>query len=387
MSATGRVVIVGAGVVGASVAWHLLRRGVRDVIIVDRAPRPGLGSTGAATGGFRAQFASPTNVRLSLLAREKLRRFRDEVGADAGYVAVGYLWLASSPADLDALSAARRVQHAEGLTEAVEVSPDEISRLNPAIAPEGIVGGAFCPTDGYLKPLAILEGYLAAAAHGGARILWDHDVRGLDRDGSGRVHAVRTTRATIGCDAVVNAGGAWARTIARFAGVDLPVEPLRRQVAMTAPTRAISDEAPMTIWSEDGFHLRPREGRVLLAFPTPGDRTDPWSLAIEPAWLSRVAALKDARVPPLRGVALDPSAGWAGLYEMSPDRHAILGFDPACPNLVLANGSSGHGVMHAPAIGQLVAELLVDGRAVGLDVTSLRPTRFAENAPNPPELL
>jgi sarcosine oxidase subunit beta len=383
----GRIVIVGAGVVGASVAWHLARAGARDVVVVDRAPRAGLGSTGAATGGFRAQFGSPVNVRLSLLAREKLRRFREEVGADPGYAPVGYLWLASTPASLDALRAARRVQRAHGLAEAVEVGPDELTHLQPAVDASGVIGAAFCPTDGYIAPLAILEGYLAAAQREGVRVRWDEPVERLDRRPDGRIRGVVTRRGVLECDAVVDAAGAWAAGVARLAGCEVPISPLRRQIAMTAPTRALPADAPMTIWCEDGFHARPRDGRALLAFPAPGDPSDPWSVAVEPAWLSEVARRKDARLPSLRPVPLDPAACWAGLYEMTPDRHAILGTAPGCGNLVLAGGSSGHGVMHAPATGQLVAELLTTGTCRALDVHALRPGRFAENDPNPRELL
>lgn len=387
MTASGRIVVVGAGVVGASAAWHLARAGARDVVVVDRAPRAGLGSTGAATGGYRGQFASPVNVQLSLLAREKLRRFRDEVGADPGYAPVGYLWLASTPASLDALRAALRVQQAHGLTEAVEVGLDDVRRLQPAVDPDGIAGGTFCPSDGYIVPLAILAGYLAAAGREGVRVLWDEPVERFERYPDGRVRAVVTRTSVIECDAVVDAAGAWAGDVARLAGCDVPITPLRRQVAMTVPTSVLPIDAPMTLWCEDGFHARPREGRALLAFPAPGDPSDPWSVAVDPAWLREVARRKDERLPALRGTPLDPGASWAGLYEMTPDRHAILGPAPGCDNLVVAGGSSGHGVMHAPATGQLVAELLTTGAIRSLDVRALRPGRFAEGAPNPPELL
>jgi sarcosine oxidase, subunit beta len=155
------IVIVGAGVVGASVAWHLTARGCRDVRLVDRAAAPGEGSTGRATGGFRAQYATAINVRLSLLAREKLRRFAEEVGGEAGYQPAGYLWLASSSPELEGLREAQRLQHQNGLHEAVMVGPGDVGRINPAVALDGLAGGAFCPTDGFIRPLGILAGYLA----------------------------------------------------------------------------------------------------------------------------------------------------------------------------------------------------------------------------------
>ena len=384
---TASVVVAGCGVMGASVAWHLARRGLRDVLVVDRGARAGLGSTGAATGGFRAQFASPVNVRLSLLAREKLRRFREEVGADPGYRPRGYLWLASDARQLDVLRAALSVQKSEGLREAMEVGPEEIARLQPAIAETGIVGGAFCPTDGYIVPLAILEGYAVAAERLGVRFAWGTELTRIERGPDGGVDAVHAGTERISCDRVVNACGAWAASVAALAGLELPVTPLRRQVAMTVPCTRVPPNAPMTIWTEDGFHIRPRDARVLFAFPSPGDPRDPFATGVEPGWLEEVDRKKEERVTALRGIPIDRAACWAGLYEMSPDKHAILGEAPGCPRLFLINGSSGHGVMHAPALGQLLAEMLIDGRASALDTFPLRPGRFAEGAPNPGEIL
>src|SRR5438045_4103811 len=154
------VVVVGAGVIGASVAWHLSRLGVRTLLL-EREPEPGEGSTGRATGGFRAQFGTDINVRLSLLAREELLRFREEVGADPGYRPAGYLWLASSERELEALRDAQRVQRGAGLRESRILALSEVAVLNPRASLEGIVGGAFCPLDGFLRPLDILNGYLA----------------------------------------------------------------------------------------------------------------------------------------------------------------------------------------------------------------------------------
>ncbi|HKE13311.1 MAG TPA: FAD-binding oxidoreductase [Kofleriaceae bacterium] len=380
-----RAVIIGGGVMGASAAYHLAFRGVRELVVLDGGRGPGEGSTGRATGGFRAQFASAVNVRLSLLAREALRRFRDEIGGDAGYDPRGYLWLAGTPAQLARLGAAREVQRAAGLTEAALVSVDDIARLNPGIDTTGLVGGAFCPTDGFIRPVAMLEAYLAAARRLGARVEWGAQVVALERKGE-RITAVRTARESLPADVVVNAAGAWAERVAALAGFGLPVVPLKRQILPTAPQDALPTSMPMTIFG-DGFHLRVREDRrALLVWPDPappareGDAR--YDTSVEPAWLDAVAARSQARVPALHGVALDRAGAWAGLYEMSPDRHAILGAAPGCPNLYLVNGSSGHGAMHSPALGRLVAEIIC-GEPPSIDVAPLRPSRFAEGALNP----
>lgn len=376
------VAIVGGGVMGASVAWHLASRGVRDVVVLDRAAGPGGGSTVRATGGFRAQYGTAINVRLSLLAREKLLRFGEEIGADPGYAPVGYLWLAATEHELAVLREGRAVQHAEGLHEAIEVTAGDVARLNPAVCRDGVVGGVFCPTDGFIRPLAMLQGYVDAAQRLGARFEWGSGVTGLERAGESVV-AVETSKGRVAAGAVVNAAGPWAAPVAAMAGVDLPVTPLRRQVAATVPCDLLPAGMPMTIWAGDGFHLRVRDGRVLLLRPTPGVPGRPYDTAVDPAWVADVAAMADARVPVLRGTPIDPAACWAGLYEMSPDKHAILGRAPACDNLYLVNGSSGHGVMHAPALGQLLAEVICDGTASSLDVRALRPGRFAEGDLNP----
>ena len=377
------VVIVGAGVMGASVAYHLTARGWRDVLLVDRSDGPGQGSTGVATGGFRAQYGTAINVRLSLLAREKLLRFRDEIGVDPGYVPAGYLWLAETRAELDGLLAGLEVQRAEGLHEATEVSAEEIGRINPAVRRDGIIGGTFCLSDGFITPLQVLNGYLAAAQRSGARVEWQTAVTGLVRDEKGSIVAIETSKGRIATGAVVNACGAWAAELAEYAGVSLPVTPLRRQIAATVPCSRLSPATPMTIFVGDGFHFRHRDGRVLLLCPTPGVPGKPFDVSVDSEWIAQVTTMARCRVPVLHDVAIDVARCRAGLYEMSPDRHALLGPAPGCDSLFLINGSSGHGVMHAPALGQLLAELMSDGEASSLDVSPLRPSRFTEGKPNP----
>ena len=373
-------VVIGAGVIGASCAVHLARAGLR-VIVVDRATGPGEGSTGRATGGFRAQYATAINVRLSLLARDRLGAFRDETGVDPGFRQVGYLWLATCAAELAELRVANELQRREGLREAELVGPYELCAINPYIETAGLAGGAWCPTDGVMRPTEILRGYLETAQRLGAVLRWGEPVVALERGEGDRITAVVTPHGSYQAGLVVNAAGAWAAALARLAGVELPIVPLRRQVAITEPTSALPSTFPMTIWPGDGFHLRVRDGRVLLLRPTPGDPQDPWSDAVEPRWLDDIAATAPKRVPALSGVRLDRSLAWAGLYEMSPDHHAVLGWAPGCPNLMLVNGSSGHGVMHAPALGLLAAEIAVHGAARSLDVHALRPSRFAEGDP------
>jgi sarcosine oxidase subunit beta len=379
---TAEVVIIGGGVIGASAAYHLAARGVRDVLVLERGAAPGAGSTGRATGGFRAQFGTRVNVQLSLLSREKLLRFEEETGVDPGFRQAGYLFVAGSDEELKELVSAQAVQRECGLAEAREVGAGEVARLNPALNLEGVAGGVYCPTDGFIRPLEILRGYTEAGARLGARFRYGVSVEGARASEGGKVGRLLTSGGEVSAGAYVNAAGAWAGEVGRSLGVEIPVTPLRRQAAITRPTDLLPDAMPMTIYASDGFHLRVRDGRVLLLWPDRPKTEDPFDTSVDEGWLATVVAKARARVPCLRRAEIDRAACWAGLYEMSPDRHAILGRAPGLNNLYLANGSSGHGVMHAPALGQLLSEIILDGSAHALDVHALRPTRFAEGEPN-----
>ncbi|HYH85986.1 MAG TPA: FAD-dependent oxidoreductase, partial [Pyrinomonadaceae bacterium] len=339
---SAEVVIVGGGVIGASVAYHLAARGLKNVLVLERGAQRGEGSTGRATGGFRAQFATPVNIRLSLLSREKLLAFRDETGVDPCFRQHGYLFIARSTVELDALLSAQSVQHECGLAEARAVSAEDIKQLNPAVESSELVGGVFCPTDGFIRPLEILRGYTEAAARLGLRFEYGVALEGFRMDSRGRIESLRTNGGEVSAGSVVNAAGAWAAKVARLAGIEIPITPLRRQVAVTRPFDLLPKEMPMTIFVDDGFHLRVRDRSVLLLWPDEPKTEDPFDTSVEDAWVSEVVAKARARVPCLKGAEIDRDACWAGLYEMSPDRHALVGVAPGMENFYLANGSSGH---------------------------------------------
>ncbi len=366
------VVVIGGGVIGCSVAYHLARDGGRRVTVVDR----GGGSTERATGGFRAQFATAVNVRLSLLSLDSLLRFADETGVDPGYVPSGYLFVATQPSQLKRLREALAVQRTAGSDAARELSAREVLDCNPYLAAAEIVGGTFSSTDGFLRPAEIQRGYREAAIRLGVCFL-DSTVRQLRRLGS-RLVEVIADAAKLQCDAVVNAAGPWAAEVGRLAGVDVPIAPLRRQVAMTAPTSVLPESMPMTVFP-DGFHCRVRDRRVLLLQPGTC-AVDPFDISVDADWVRAVLESGRKRVPCLSDIPVTGS--YAGLYEMSPDEHALLGFAHGIENFLLVNGSSGHGVMHAPALGQLAAEVLTLGKTRSFDISALRPSRFSEGQPN-----
>jgi len=370
MAAT-RVVVIGAGVMGCSIAWHLASRGCNDVIVIDRGSELGSGSTPRATGGFRCQFNTAVNIRLSLLSREKLRRFRDEVGSDSGYAPHGYLFLARTDEAMGQLREANALQVRNGVTEARLISADEARDISPAFEDPSVIGGAFCPTDGFIVATKIMRGYADDAKRRGVEFRFDTTATAF-RVAGDRITDVETTGGEIACDVVVNAAGAWASLLS-----NVPITPLRRNVGITVETDVLPASTPMTIWLDDGYHYRVRDKRVLLVWPDKPETSDPYDITFDEQWLRRVVNATHERVPCLRSVPIDRERCWSGLYEMSPDHHAILGPATDYENLFLANGSSGHGVMHSPAIGHVLAEMILDGKT-SIDVSDLRPSRFAE---------
>ena len=223
--------------------------------------------------------------------------------------------------------------------------------------------------------MEIRRGYMESASRAGVEKL-DAEVLRLERSGDGLRDVTSSGTREVGT--VVNAAGAWAGRLGALAGVEVPVQPLRRQVALTVPTATLPATMPMIIFP-DGFHLRVRDGRVLLLWPTEGAE-DPFDVGVDPRWTQMVVQAARERVPALAAIEIEST--YAGLYEMSPDEHALLGPAPGLDRLFLVNGSSGHGVMHAPALGQLAAEMLT-GAPPALEVQALRPSRFAEGRPNP----
>lgn len=371
---SAEVVIVGGGIVGASIAYHLTAAGCKNVLMVERESHQGKGSTGKSMGGVRAQFATPVNIRMSLYSIPFYAGFEDELGHPCGYRPQGYLFLATSEPHLRYLRTNQALQKNLGLKDAHMVGPSDVHRMFPQLRADDVLGGSFCSTDGFVDPHSAMTGFTSWALEHGAQIWRGTEVIAIKLE-AGRVAAVETTRGEVATRLVVNAAGAWAADVARLVGIDLPVKPLRRMLVPTEPFDEFPHSAPMIIDMSNGFHFRPEGLGFLLAWNDP-EETPGFKTNFEPAFVEKILVHAANRVPCFENVAVNPKRAWAGLYEMTPDHHAILGPVPAVEGFFLANGFSGHGVMHAPATGKVVADLILRGATDLIDPAILALERF-----------
>ena len=374
MTETADVVIIGGGIVGSSVAYHLTDMGCANVLVVERGAQQGLGSTAKSAGGVRAQFATAVNIRMSRYSIEFFSRFEELTGNTAQYRPHGYLFIATRPAHLEYLETNRRIQAAHGLTDVQAVTREDILDIIPQINSDDILGGSFCPTDGFVDPYSVMVGFAQRAKERGARVLLDTEVTGIDVDG-GRVKGVHTSRGYIATPVAVNAAGPWAKLVAAMAGVHLPVEPLRRKLVHTQAFDGIPMRLPMVIDMTDGFHFRREGAGVLLAWHDGRDEFT-FDMTFDDEFIERILTRAVQRVPAFADAEVNPRRCWAGLYEVTPDHHAIIGPATEVEGFYLVNGFSGHGVMHSPASGRVAAEWILYGEPRTVDARALSIERF-----------
>jgi sarcosine oxidase subunit beta len=364
------IVIVGGGVMGASLAYHLAMRGQKGIVLLERESFFGLGATGRCAGGVRYQFATEINIRLSLASLPMLERFESETGQAIDYRPCGYLFLLTQPDDVDAFRRNVALQNSLGvLTEWLE--PGEIRRRLPAMQLDDVVGGTFHAKDGLVDPNGVVMGYIRRAGQMGARVLTDIQVMGI-RVEAGRVTGVETDHGKVAAPVVVNTAGPWAAQVGAMAGIELPITPLRRQMLTTTPLPDIPSDFPFVIDFARSLYFH-REGPGLLTGMSNPDEIPGFDQEVDLEW--ELAHLEAAiqRLPLLEKAGL--ASHWAGLYEVTPDAHPILGKTPVGGFFVCA-GFSGHGFMHGPIAGKLMSEFVLDGWANSLDVSMLDLERF-----------
>jgi sarcosine oxidase subunit beta len=382
MTETADVVIIGSGIVGSSVAYHLAQQGCTDVLVIEREAHQGKGSTGKSMGGVRAQFSTPVNIEMSRYSIDFFSTFDEVVGHPADYRDHGYLFCATYERHLDYLKANRERQIALGVKNVELVSREDILRFVPQLRVDDVIGGTFCPTDGFVDPHSVMMGFMLNAREHGVRLWLDTKVTGINvgegTDQSTRgINGVSTTRGFVSTRCVVNAAGPWAAEVAEMAGADLPVEPLRRQLVPTEPFDQLPKRFPMVIDMSTGFHFRREGAGILLAWNDP-EETPGFKTEFEPSFVEKILTRAADRVPCLADASVNPRRAWAGLYEMTPDHHAIIGPAPNVDGLYFVNGFSGHGVMHSPASGRITADLILHGRSELTDASQLSISRFKE---------
>jgi sarcosine oxidase subunit beta len=372
---TADVVLIGGGIVASSIAYHLAAAGCKNILVIERESAQGKGSTGKSMGGVRAQFSTRVNIQMSLYSIAFYASFEERLGHPCDYRPQGYLFCATNEKHTAYLRANYENQVAMGLKNVRLVSGDEIRGLYPQLRGDDIVGGSFCSTDGFVDPYSAMIGLMTRAGDHGATLWKNASVTGISC--KGKSFEVKTTRDTVSTPAVVNCAGAWAAPVAKMLGIDLPVEPLRRMLVPTEPFDQFPHTAPMIVDMSTGFHFRPESRGFLLAWNDPeeafGYKTD-----FDPSFIEKILMRAADRVPVFENVAVNPKRAWAGLYEMTPDHHPILGEAPEVPGFFFANGFSGHGVMHAPATGKILSDLILTGTTDLIDASLLNFSRFAE---------
>ena len=373
MAEKADVLVIGGGIIGVSIAYHLALKNAGDIVLLERGFL-GEGSTGLCAGGIRTQFSTEVNIRLSLESLDFWTHFEEHTGVDPEFKQVGYLFLASSRETWRLLQRSVRLQHSYGLP--VELlTPQEIHQRWSFLQWHDLQGGTFCTWDGYAGPHEALTGLVRMARRKGVTIRDQTEVLNVHVKGSS-VRGVKTARGDIEAPIVVNACGPWAFTVGHMACVEIPVKPHRRQLYVTAPFRLSDQPIPLTIDLDREWYFRRESEGFLLSGPSDKEpsfrtHTDHQGLVVmAEKTITRVPGLQEARV----------SRGWAGLYAISPDHHAILGPVPGIEGFILANGFSGHGFQHSPAVGRILADFMIEGKTCS-ELSALSIERFKKGRP------
>ncbi|MET0741188.1 MAG: FAD-binding oxidoreductase [Candidatus Nanopelagicales bacterium] len=367
--ADAEVVVIGGGVVGCSIAFHLAEAGV-DVVLLERDSL-GAGSSSKAAGGVRAQFSDEVNVRLGQRSLDLLADFGRRPAHEIDLERVGYLFLLSRPEDIPVFERSVRLQNSLGVPSRLTTVAAAL-RLSPLVCGDGLLAAAYSPEDGHCTPEAVVQGYAIAARRLGARLVTGCEVTEIAHD-HGDVARVVTSRGDVTAGVVVCAAGAWSRSVGAMVGVDLPVEPVRRQVVVTEPVDGLP-AMPMTIDYATSFYFH-REGRGLLIGMSDPAEPAGFDTHVDDDFLALLGSVIERRAPKLADVGI--AHRWAGLYEVTPDHNALIGQDSTPIRFVYAAGFSGHGFLQAPAVGEVVRDLVL-GRAPEIDVTALSAERFTQ---------
>jgi sarcosine oxidase subunit beta len=372
LPSTASVVVIGGGVMGASTAYHLAKRGVKDVVLLEKESFFGLGATGRCAGGIRYQFATEVNVRLSIHSLQMLDDLEDETGQPALVRKCGYLLITNRESDLEVFKRNVALQHSLGVMTQL-LSGDEVRKMIPLCHFPDAIAGTFHAKDGLADPNSVVMAYINAARRLGAKCLTDVEVTGIEVSG-GKVAGVKTAQGRVAAETVVNAAGPWSALVGKMAGVDIPLVPIRRQWLTTTPLPELPPDFPFVIDFPQSLYFH-REGEGLLTGMSNPNEVVGYDQSVDEEWELAHMEAAAKRLPLLERAGV--VSRWAGLYEVTPDAHPILGLTPL-GGFYLVTGFSGHGFMHGPICGKLLAEMILDGRATTVDVSMLDYNRFAE---------
>ncbi len=367
------VVIIGGGIVGISIAYHLAKKGCSNVVVLEKEPLIGTGSTSKGAGGIRQQFSAEINIRLSMESVKIFERFADEMGCKDVFYQNGYLFLLSTEEEVASFK--KNVVLQKGLGLKVDIlSPDEVRSMISFINTDDLLGATFCGTDGYADIDGVIQGFAREAKRLGVDIYLQTEVEGIEVE-RGRVSSVKTRRGDIETHTVVNAAGPYSAIIGKMAGIDLPIKPFRRQIFVTEPMSFIPDSMPMVIDFHTKFYCRKESGGLLMGG---GEKKEPSSFDTNVDWDSLEILVEKGihRIPTIKEAKI--KKGWAGLYSITPDFNPILGRVPQVEGFICAIGFSGHGFMHSPIVGKLISELIIDGEASTIDISPLSINRFKD---------
>lgn len=365
-------VIIGGGVMGASIAYHLALRGQNNIVLLEKDEFFGQGATGRCAGGVRYQFATDVNIRLSLQSLPMLELFEDETGQAIDYRQCGYLFVLTQPADVEVFKRNVALQNQLGVG-TIWLDGDEIRRRLPLMRLGDVIAGTFNPKDGLVDPNGVVMGYIRSAQRMGVQALTGIEVIGLKVNGD-KIEGVETSTGFISTPVVFNAAGPWAGLVGHMAGVDIPITPLRRQMFTTTPLPEIPPDFPFVIDFAQSLYFH-RESQGLLIGMSNPDEKPGFDQNVDPEFELTNLDAATARLPLLERAGL--ASHWAGLYEITPDAHPIYGRTPV-DGFFACTGFSGHGFMHGPISGKLMAEILLDGVAHSVDISMLDLARFEE---------
>lgn len=363
-------VVIGGGIIGVAVAFYLARKKFGQVVLVEKEPFTGAGSTTKAAGGIRAQFSTKTNIEMSMLSEKMFANFKEETGSEALFDQVGYLFLLSDDADVKTYTKHYELQRSLGLNVQL-LKPSEIVQCAPHVRLDDIQLGTFCHDDGLGDPSEFLRGYESAIRKMGVDVELECDVTGFGKSGD-KLTSVRTSKGEIQTPWVINCAGAWAGEIGKLAGADVKVEPYKRMCVTTGELAFVQPFFPMVVDVKSGLYFHKESKGLLLGWADKSVKPG-FDVSTDPDYVDTIIEKALDRIPQLETAEI--ANQWAGLYETTPDHQAIIGHDAEVGGMFHVTGFSGHGFMHAPAAGLVTAEILC-GEKPTIDISPLSPTRF-----------